>query len=97
MRADRLGKLIQGLRMYARAKFGDVTIYQKLSGRSAIIFLTFGRFILLLQIDKAYLSSASSKGPVDTGFTYCTLCSLLWKARASTVEKIVFPTPVFAP
>jgi hypothetical protein len=46
---------------------------------------------------KAYLSSASSKGPVDTGFIYCTRCSFLWKARHSAVEKMVLPTPVFAP
>lgn len=100
MRTDRVGELVEGLGRNALRESGNVTTPYQKSGRPAHILLTFGVFILHPEIDgnkKAYLSSASSKGPVDTGFIYCTLCSLLWNARHSTVEKMVFPTPVFAP
>lgn len=48
---------------------------------------------------RTHLISASSSAPVDTGLRYQTL-SLLSKVLAalhSIVEKMVFPTSVFAP
>jgi hypothetical protein len=105
MWTDRVGELVKSLGRYASGELGDVTMLCILLGCLVQILFDIRdphlRFLVFHLFDygtrKAYLSSASFKGPVDTGFTYCTRCSFLWKARQSTVEKIVLPTPVLAP